>query len=89
MLEQCCNFSKQYRNNVAKLCYAKNRRCESSRVTSPLDLYTIRDILKEHVSMGHLGCVELYYVTALRTILDPVSCTTPLKPKKEELESQN
>ena len=22
MLEQCCNHSKQYRNNVATLCYA-------------------------------------------------------------------
>ena len=36
MLEQCCNFSKQCRNNVATPCCAKNRRCESSRVTSPL-----------------------------------------------------
>ena len=35
MLEQCCNFSKQCRNNVATPCCAKNRRCESSRVTSP------------------------------------------------------
>ena len=35
MLEQCCNCSKQCRNNVSKLCYAKNRRCESSRVTTP------------------------------------------------------
>ena len=34
MLGQCCNHSKQCRNNVATLCYAKNRRCESSRVTS-------------------------------------------------------
>ena len=33
MLEQCCNHSKQCRNNVATLCCAKNRRCESSRVT--------------------------------------------------------
>ena len=36
MLEQCCSHSKQCRNNVATLCYAKNRRCESSRLTSPL-----------------------------------------------------
>ena len=36
MLEQCCNYSKQCRNNVATPCCAKNRRCESSRVTSPL-----------------------------------------------------
>ena len=35
MLEQCCNYSKQCRNTVATLCCAKNRRCESSRVTSP------------------------------------------------------
>ena len=34
-LEQRCNYSKQCRNNVATLCCAKNRRCESSRVTSP------------------------------------------------------
>ena len=36
MLEQCCNHSKQCRNSVVMLCLAKNRRCESSRVTSPL-----------------------------------------------------
>ena len=36
MLEQCCNHSKQCRNNVATLCCAKNRLCKSSRVTSPL-----------------------------------------------------
>ena len=35
-LEQCCHYSKQCRNNVATLCCAKNRRCESSLVTSPL-----------------------------------------------------
>ena len=35
MLEQCCNHSKQCHSNVAKLCSARNRRCESSRVTSP------------------------------------------------------
>ena len=31
MLEQCCNYSKQCRNNVSTLCRAKNRRWESSR----------------------------------------------------------
>ena len=35
MLEQCYNYSKQCRNNIPTLCCAKNRRCESSRVTSP------------------------------------------------------
>ena len=37
ILEQCCVHSKQCPNNVATtLCCAKNRRWESSRVTSPL-----------------------------------------------------
>ena len=36
MLEQYCNYSKQCRSNVAALHCAKTRRCESSRVTSPL-----------------------------------------------------
>ena len=36
IFEQCCNHSKQCRNTVATLCDAKNRRCESSRVSSPL-----------------------------------------------------
>ena len=35
MLEQCCHYSKRCHNNVATLCCAKNRRCESFRVTSP------------------------------------------------------
>ena len=30
-VEQCCKHSKQYRSNVAKLCCAKNRRCNSSK----------------------------------------------------------
>ena len=41
MLEQCCNHSKQCRNNVATLCCANNRRCESSRVTSPLHVASV------------------------------------------------
>ena len=35
MLEQRCNHSNQYYNNVATLCCAKNPRCKSSRVISP------------------------------------------------------
>ena len=31
MLEQCCNHLKQSRNNVAKLCYSKNRCCGLKR----------------------------------------------------------
>ena len=34
ILERCCSYSKECRNNVATLCWAKNLRCESSRVTS-------------------------------------------------------
>ena len=41
MLEQCCNHSKQCRNNVVTLYCAENRRCESSRVTSPLDFLKV------------------------------------------------
>ena len=35
MLKQYCSHSKQCNNNVVTLCCAKNRLCESSRVTSP------------------------------------------------------
>ena len=41
MLEQYGNYSKQSRNNVAMLCYAKDRHCESSRVASPLERVTL------------------------------------------------
>ena len=41
MLEQCCKDSKQCCNNVAMLCWAKNHRGESSRVTSLSDTLTI------------------------------------------------
>ena len=40
MLKQCCNHLNQCRNNVATLCYAKNRCYESSRATSPLNALT-------------------------------------------------
>ena len=36
MLEQCCYYRKESRNNVATLCCANNCRCESSRATLPL-----------------------------------------------------
>ena len=38
---QCCNNVVTIRNNVATLCCAKSRRCESSRVTSPLRFFTV------------------------------------------------
>ena len=36
MFEQCCSLSNRCDNNVVTLCCAENRRCKSSRVTSPL-----------------------------------------------------
>ena len=36
MLEQCCDHSKQCRNNVEMMCCVKNRRCKSPCGTSPL-----------------------------------------------------
>ena len=50
MLERCCNYLKQCRDNVAKLCCAKNRRCESSCVTSPLVLLEQTGKDKGHVT---------------------------------------
>ena len=41
MLEQCCGHSKQCRNNIATLCWAKNHHCESSHVTLPMVIYLI------------------------------------------------
>ena len=43
MLEQCWKHLKQCLNNVVTLCYAKNRRCESSRVASPWRTWTYYD----------------------------------------------
>ena len=54
MLEQRCNHSKQCRNNVATLCCAKNRRCESSPVTSPLRIFVINTKDAETVSDSQL-----------------------------------
>ena len=44
MLEQCCDRSKQCPNNVATLCCAKGRCCESSRVTSPLNVQYLQTL---------------------------------------------
>ena len=40
MLEQRCNHLNQCRNNFATQCCAKNRCCESPRVTPPLNALT-------------------------------------------------
>ena len=44
MLEQCCDSSKQCPNNVATLCCAKGRCCESSRVTSPSNVQYLQTL---------------------------------------------
>ena len=38
ILEQCCNHSKQCRNNDATLFCTKNRPCESSLAKSPIPI---------------------------------------------------
>ena len=45
MLQQCCNHSKQCRDNVATLFCAKNCCCELSPVISPLNQQS-RQVLK-------------------------------------------
>ena len=63
MLEQYCNHSKQCRNNVATLCCAKNRRCESSRVTSiaflPFSLASPSSLLKLSSEFAHWNAIFL------------------------------
>ena len=44
MLEQCCDRSKQCPNNVATLCCAKGRCCESSRVISPSNVQYLQTL---------------------------------------------
>ena len=41
MLEQCCNYSKQFCNNVATLCCAKNGNCESSPYANIAARFTV------------------------------------------------
>ena len=52
MLEQWWNYSNQCRNNIVTLCCANNRRCESSRVTSPV--VVVDDSLLEFPRFFHL-----------------------------------
>ena len=68
MLEQCCNHSKQCRNNVATLCCAKNRRCESSRVASPLHQETMT-LVYTKCSIGNMMKISRYLQGALTIII--------------------
>ena len=68
MLEQCCNHSKQCRNNVATLCCAKNRRCESSRVASPLHQETMT-LVYAKCSIGNMMKISRYLQGALTIII--------------------
>ena len=67
MLEQCCNHSKQCRNNVATLCCAKNRRCESSLI------HHLNDICFQFLFLGHEHNFNKYgtnFVTTFGTPYD-------------------
>ena len=75
MLEQCCNRSKQCRNNVEMMCCVKNRRCKSSKfqrsvalwdscrtssVHWPYELFkNIRQTLYNHSYFGDLKTTKL------------------------------
>ena len=58
MLEQCCNYSEQCRNNVATRCCSKNRRCESSLVTSPLKVVAKQNEGRKPISKGDVSPVD-------------------------------
>ena len=68
MLKQCCNYSKQCRNNVATLCCAKNRRCESSRVASPLHQEPMT-LVYTKCSFGNMMKISRYLQGALTIII--------------------
>ena len=58
-LEQCCYHLNQCSNNVATLCCAKNRRCESSRATSPSKVFYVL-IMKGNFSSFFLNYCTRY-----------------------------
>ena len=62
MLEQCCNLSKQCPNNVATLCCAKGRCCESSRVTSPSNVQFLQTLRFQ------ASVVKIYVISPLKVI---------------------
>ena len=70
-LEQCCNHLKQCRNNVATLCCAKNRRCESSRATSPSKVFYVL-IMKGNFSSFFLKL--LYAIWTFQLFINDSSC---------------
>ena len=71
MLEQCCNHSKQCCNNVATLCCAKNRRCESSRGTSPLSWTFLhgRERLVQEVNICLQGTIIVHNIIIITLIM--------------------
>ena len=79
MFEQCCGHSKQCHNNVATLCWPKNRRCESSHVTLPLVIYLIL-FFTPVARCGRIGnsftrtsCGKSNYVTCGKSTLNSVN----------------
>ena len=81
MLEQCCNHLKQCCNNAVTLCCAKNRCCESSRVTSPLQrIGTLRsnDATATRMSLKKSICVPSAFIAIIPThLLCQMSATPP------------
>ena len=81
MLEQCCNHSKQCRNNVETLCCAKNRRCESSRATSPenlkekvfTELKGTRELSRSTTNFSAAGCRLFCLFATFKTSLTTYS----------------
>ena len=78
-MEQCCGHSKQCHNNVATLCWAKNRHCESSHVTLPIVIYLIL-LFIPLARCGRIGnsftrtsCGKSNYVTCGKSTLNSVN----------------
>ena len=91
MLEQCCNHSKQCRNNAVVLFCAENRRCKSSLVTSRLKSLKSkkRSLLRLFFLRGGGGCTHrlvsfyCYTLIAFYPVCKrrPISCCH-LSPRK-------
>ena len=72
-LEQCCNHLKQCRNNVSTLCCAKNHRCESSHVTSPLVNKLMMESSPERKEVQSIGfLIKLEVLKSCKAVLHSV-----------------
>ena len=67
MLKQYCSYSKQCNNNVVMLCCAKNRRCESTRVTSPSHDHSVKQSGHENYAHSLTRWIRLILYQLLPT----------------------